>query len=162
MESDQPDLIYCKCPVCADPAKIHATNVVEGRVKEVHLCERHAGMVEAGHVVLDHKVAAYDLYWAAASLRSLRNAQCVPTLIDSLDNTQADIRYFAAFILGRIGCDAKHALPLLRDLLRDEDDAVRNVASWAITSIDPNGGRPTKPGRKVRFTDRLRSLFGGR
>jgi HEAT repeat protein len=48
----------------------------------------------------------------------------------------ADTRARAAAFLGKIGTDAKEALPTLRWLLLDEDQRVRDSAEEAIKRID--------------------------
>jgi len=60
----------------------------------------------------------------------------IPLLITALRHTDATTRRTAAIILGKIGPDAKEALPALRVLLLDDDQPVRDAAQEAITKID--------------------------
>ena len=51
---------------------------------------------------------------------------------EALSHEDADTRAKAAVFLGKIGPDAKEALPALRWLLLDEDQLVRRAAEEAI------------------------------
>jgi len=62
----------------------------------------------------------------------------VPVLIAGLGNRKdflADIA--AAGALGRIGPEAKAAVPALRRMLADDNEARRNAARDALQRIDP-------------------------
>ena len=56
-------------------------------------------------------------------------------LTKALESGDADTRSHAAWALGRTGSTAKAALPLLKDLLKDDDKNVRYNASTALDSI---------------------------
>ena len=58
-------------------------------------------------------------------------------LILALDNPDANVRYRAAFALGKMGSDANNALPELKRLKSDPDEYVRDAATEAIGRIKP-------------------------
>ena len=61
----------------------------------------------------------------------------MPTLTELLKDTDWSIRSAAAMALGKIGCDAKTAIPMLTDLLKDKDEVVRRAAALALGNIGP-------------------------
>jgi HEAT repeat protein len=63
-------------------------------------------------------------------------APAVPTLIQSLSDTNAEVRRWAATVLGRIGPEAFEALENLRQALRDSDVDVATAARQAIDQIE--------------------------
>ncbi len=134
MRLDERPPMY-NCDVCGERAAIHATDFISGTPREMHLCEKHASDGTNWAPASSPQIAAPHLYWAASYLRNLFSAQHVPAMIRALDEPDANIRYFAAFVLGRIGRDAREALSALSAKLEDDDNAVRSVASWAINSI---------------------------
>jgi HEAT repeat protein len=60
----------------------------------------------------------------------------LPALVGALADPDPQVRGMAAQRLGRIGLDAEPALPALRPLRDDKDDAVRPKADEAIRSIE--------------------------
>jgi len=80
-----------------------------------------------------------DVRWAAAlSLVSIgRGRQAVPQLIESLSSVEAISRIKAATALGRIGPDAKAAIPALMRALNDRDNWLSREATLALRAIDP-------------------------
>ncbi len=60
----------------------------------------------------------------------------VPVLISQLGHPRADVREWAAKVLGNFGPAAKSAGPALLDALEDKDPAVRAAASRALDKID--------------------------
>jgi HEAT repeat protein len=93
-------------------------------------------------------------YWAARALAAMGPAagEAVPALMGALrttfpdrglqgpDRYYADARSACAEALGRIGAEAKIALPALREALADEEPSVREAAQEAIDRI---GGKPS-------------------
>ena len=71
---------------------------------------------------------------AGAAVLRLGDA-AVPYLIPSLAHPSADVRAKAAQILGRLGSAAAPAVPHLKTLDHDADEAVRTAAAAAITTI---------------------------
>ena len=59
----------------------------------------------------------------------------VPALIESLKDSQGDIRWSAAIGLGYFGAEAETALPALEEARRDPDARVREAARVAISRI---------------------------
>jgi HEAT repeat protein len=53
------------------------------------------------------------------------------------DETPADVRYAAAFALGRIGSAAKAAVPRLIELSKSSDEIMATVAVWSALKIAP-------------------------
>lgn len=67
-------------------------------------------------------------------------AQVILALIESLKNSQSDIRRSAANGLGSFGTQAKDAVPALMEVAKhDHDIRVRTSASTALRLIDPDG-----------------------
>jgi hypothetical protein len=60
----------------------------------------------------------------------------VPVLVYQLANPRADVRQWAAGVLGELGPTAKDAIPPLTDALRDKDQTVRDAAHLALEKID--------------------------
>ncbi len=71
-------------------------------------------------------------------------ARVVPALVESLKDTENDVRLSAAIKLGVFGEQAKEAVPALQEALRDPDARVRRAAGNALTRIDPSQF-PTAP-----------------
>jgi HEAT repeat protein len=63
-------------------------------------------------------------------------SKVVPALIESLKDTQADIRWSAAIGLGYFGAEAEDAIPALEGAQRDNDARVREAARVAISRIE--------------------------
>jgi len=61
----------------------------------------------------------------------------VPALIDALRSPVANRRSGAAVALGKIGKGAEAAVPMLKELLRDDAETVRNAAAEAVKAIKP-------------------------
>ena len=60
----------------------------------------------------------------------------VPVLIYQLANPRADVREWAAGLLGELGPVARDAIPALGDALRDSDEAVREAARKSLDKVD--------------------------
>ena len=60
----------------------------------------------------------------------------VPVLVYQLANPRADVRQWAANVLGELGPVARDAIPSLSDALRDADEAVREAARNSLEKID--------------------------
>jgi HEAT repeat protein len=62
----------------------------------------------------------------------------VPALVNDLHNgTTPEVRRESALALGRIGPDAKEAVPTLIQALRDKDSSVRQAANLALEGMGP-------------------------
>ena len=59
----------------------------------------------------------------------------VNALVHTCKNPNDTLRCRAASTLGNIGCDAKRALPVLKELLQDESERVREAARQSISLI---------------------------
>jgi HEAT repeat protein len=62
----------------------------------------------------------------------------IPAMIESLKDSEGDIRWSAAIGLGSFGDKAKEAIPALQAALHDKDVRVREAAGKAIIRIDPS------------------------
>ena len=60
----------------------------------------------------------------------------IKILIDKLKDPNVSVRINAAIALGDIGPDAKAAVPILTEVLKDEDKYVREGAREAIEKIN--------------------------
>jgi HEAT repeat protein len=67
-----------------------------------------------------------------------------------LKNSDANVRSNAAFALGRIGAEAKTALPQLVPLLKDSDADVRSNAAEALGRIGAEAMPPRLWGESVQ------------
>ncbi len=61
----------------------------------------------------------------------------VGVLEDQLGHRRADVRQWAATMLGEIGPEAAEALPSLAEVVTDPDEGVRNAAKQALEQIAP-------------------------
>jgi HEAT repeat protein len=66
------------------------------------------------------------------------NPKAVAALIEALKIPGKDVRINAAWALGRIGPQAKAAVPGLTEALEDKDWKVRRQAVWALGAIGPD------------------------
>lgn len=65
----------------------------------------------------------------------IRNA--IPELIHATEDSDTDVRAWAAHALAEIGPDAKEALPALLKLLKDREEGPRNTSCIALGNIGP-------------------------
>lgn len=63
-------------------------------------------------------------------------ADVVPALIESLKDSDVDVRWSAAIGLGYFGAEAKSAIPDLEKVKSDQDRRVRDAATRAISRIE--------------------------
>jgi HEAT repeat protein len=70
--------------------------------------------------------------------RSADAERIIPAMIESLKDSEGDIRWSAAIGLGSFGDKAKDAIPALQAALHDKDARVREAAGKAIIRIDPS------------------------
>ena len=61
--------------------------------------------------------------------------RAVRPLLDALNDPVGDVRAVAASALGRMGVDAKEAVPALVRLLRDPEERARGSAAGALAEI---------------------------
>jgi HEAT repeat protein len=80
---------------------------------------------------------------AAPALSSAgdNDAQAIAAHIDALRSEHPLVRKRAALALGRVGPEAREAIPALEKLLSDPDRGVQDAAAHALEAIDPD-----KPG----------------
>jgi HEAT repeat protein len=85
-------------------------------------------------VLLREQREAFETVVSATLVRLGEAA--VPALIEHLSHPRADIRRWAATVLGRLGPAAKDALPPLVEVLGDKDPEVRAAVKHAVELID--------------------------
>ncbi len=78
-------------------------------------------------------------------------AECVPTLVALLDSEESLRRLLAAELLGRIGSEARAAVPALRGRLDEGNDLVRDAVVKALRRIDP--ATPVEVRSRVKVAD---------
>ena len=71
----------------------------------------------------------------------------IPALIETLKQSDGDVRWSAAIGLGTFGDRAKAAIPALQAALHDKDARVREAAGKAIARIDPSQAPKTTAGK---------------
>ncbi|MFV1968139.1 MAG: HEAT repeat domain-containing protein [Pirellulaceae bacterium] len=79
----------------------------------------------------------------AVAARSLiqTGKPAVPSLLRLLADERAEVRAFAAYVLGEIGTDADEATTSLLSLLSDPDETVRGQSRQALAKIAPVSNR---------------------
>jgi hypothetical protein len=147
-----------QCQVCANPATLHITEMVDGKPMEYHVCEKHAKTLGALEPAKDPqtKTAGY-----AEIIEALLNnvahekivAHLLPALCLALLDQMPEVRIAAAFYLNLIGADARSAKEALTNALQDEDERVREAAHIALGAIED--GHP--PFLAPLFTRKRRS-----
>lgn len=84
-------------------------------------------------------------------------AAAVPELMTLLDSSHSDIGYWAATLLGRIGCDSKAAVSALAKVLeRSPHLAVRERTAWALGAIGPDASSSIPVLRSLEVDDNPR------
>jgi HEAT repeat protein len=82
-------------------------------------------------------VAERQAFEAVVSETFVRlGVDAIPVLVYQLANPRADVRQWAATVLGELGPTARDAIPPLSDALRDKNEAVRGAARRALEKID--------------------------
>jgi HEAT repeat protein len=76
----------------------------------------------------------------AKALGAIDREALVRALIEALDDEHSGVRGDAAENLGKLGKDAKAAIPKLRELRQVKEDFVRSSARDALKEIDPGIG----------------------
>jgi len=103
-----------------------------------------ASMRALERIGFDSKVAIPELIealkyedlrtYAAQGLLDI-GPETIPELIRALEGDYGPVQAYAAWILGKMGPDAKAAVPALTDALWDRDKQVRGTAQWALQEI---------------------------
>ncbi len=68
----------------------------------------------------------------------VKGKPAVPAMMKLLTDPDRDVRFWAAYILGRNKSAAKKATNALINALKDEDNVVRGNTIWALREIDPS------------------------
>ena len=90
------------------------------------------------------KVRLYAAGVVADCIRA-EDTFCIPTLIEVLNDRDAQVRDYAAHALSRFGPTAKAAASALEKRLRDSSLQVRVTAAMALSAIDTNTATSTIP-----------------
>jgi HEAT repeat protein len=101
---------------------------------ELAALEKEAALDDLHIFELEESKHYFESAAADALVRSGETA--VPALLDLLLDRRAEIRYWAATLLGRIGPDAESAVDALHDALSDTNEEVRNAARIALRRIE--------------------------
>lgn len=85
--------------------------------------------------------------WAAAALASVDSSQgrAFAVLLAGLHDEQSFVRSLSAWHLGRLSAilpDKESTVPLLQQLLQDDDPSVRAEAELAIKALQADSARP--------------------
>jgi hypothetical protein len=83
--------------------------------------------------LLDDKQTSYT---AATSLGGI-GVESIPVLTQALTNSRATARESAVRVLGLFGQEAQSAVPAITVCTKDQDQAVRGFATFALKQIDP-------------------------
>jgi len=127
-----------------EPLRVRLSDpVLRGRVLEIL-----AALGPKAKLVVDDVIKALDdsdpmiRGEAAVAIAAIGPdaAAAVPVLLKSLTDANAspDIRYSAAYALGRIGPAAQPAAEQMRSLVTSPDEVLATVASWSMLKITPD------------------------
>ncbi len=104
-------------------------------------CDLPARSIGAGETLLDINWVPLYEDWQIGIQKILSVIKPIPpriqNLIDLLRSEDSRLRGVAAVELGKIGSEAKAALPALIEALKDEDQIVRRSATKALPNIGP-------------------------
>jgi hypothetical protein len=82
--------------------------------------------------------ADHDAFEAVVSETLVRiGVDAVPALVYQLAHPRADVRRWAAVMLGELGPTGREAIPPLQEALKDKDSGVRDAARRALEKVDP-------------------------
>ena len=97
-------------------------------------------LIEAQQQIDDLELAALrEQEWSTAIATAIAESGelAVPALISVLMHERADLRRWAATLLGRIGPEAEDAVEVLHTIaLYDDDQQARRAAQWALEQIE--------------------------
>jgi outer membrane protein assembly factor BamB len=88
---------------------------------------------------------------AMAALASI-GEEVVPQLIETFQTETGGPRIRAAFVLGGMGPDAKAAVPVLAEAMRNESPVIQARLLGILSSIDPEAFPPEKHAQKAEYT----------
>jgi hypothetical protein len=78
----------------------------------------------------------FDVYPSVRFIELLDDVEAVHVLMDLLQDEHADVRWFAAQVLGEYGREGANAIPSLREMLNDKEKFVRAHAASALQKIE--------------------------
>jgi HEAT repeat protein len=95
---------------------------------------------------------------ASASLAAMgRRAAAATALTEALQDMDCRVRAAAALALGRIGPEAREAVPVLIPALQDESEAVRRAAAEALGNLEA-AASAAMPALRLALRDRDRGV----
>lgn len=150
-----------KCQACDDSATIHVTEIVDGKLAEYHVCEKHPLEISSLKGTQPHPPSTASTLWQDGEIekafldpvaRQKMAAYLLPALCVSLLDQNADVRVLSAFRMMQLGSDARSALGALRDALNDANERVRRVAEVAIEFIQPEQGDAVRARTLLSFS----------
>ena len=87
---------------------------------------------------------SFFLFHALWKLTSVTGKRSTPYLVTALDDSGSYAPYLSALLLGRIGPDARGAIPALTTALRHESELVRLTAAEALKRIQGEQPEPSE------------------
>jgi HEAT repeat protein len=125
----------------AGPALVRACKDDDAGVRKVAIAALPAVGADAHEAVpgLRDLLSTSDRLYATQALRFFGPAAlpALSALVPLLTDADAEVRWQAAWTLGRIGPAAREAVPALKDALKDPEDKVREHAAEALGDIGP-------------------------
>jgi hypothetical protein len=104
-------------------------------------CDVPARSIGAGETLLDINWVPLYEDWDAGIQKILSVIKPIPVsvqnLLSALHSINEDVSRQAAEAMGKIGPDAKAAIPALIAALKDNDKEVRRAATYALSNIGP-------------------------
>ena len=93
---------------------------------------------ELSMLVQDLKSNDRNIRLSAINALAIKGKSAIPSLIKLLADSDRDIRFWAAYILGRNKSAAREATTTLANTIKKDDDKdVRGNAIWALREIEP-------------------------
>jgi len=120
----------------ADKAKMQQANPTE---QNATASDTNDAQIQAEQDLEDMQVLLDDertLRTAATQAMIGLGTSAVPALVSLLGHDSANVREWAAYVLGSIGQPAEDAVSSLMDSLNDPDESVRNTARAALNAIE--------------------------
>ncbi len=101
--------------------------------------------------------------YSAEAQTKLDIRSTMPGLIQATEDSDTDVRAWAAHALAEIGPDAKQAIPALLKLLKDREEGPRNTSCIALGSIGP-AAKDALPALRAALNDPSKDVrrFAGR
>lgn len=121
--------------------------VAEQQQRELDRLKDELGVTDLGITQLEQQAATefnalaadQDAFEAVVSETLVRiGADAVPALVYQLAHPRANVRRWAAVMLGELGSTGREAIPPLQEALKDKDAGVRDAAQRALEKVAPS------------------------